>query len=59
MVILTNFNLLVTFSNLFLKKGFLNTNYKKLNKRSYGVDTYQIKAFYNLALDNMVELTPR
>ncbi len=59
MVILTNFNLLVTFSNLFLKKGFLNTNYKKLKKRSYGVDTYQIKAFYNLALDNMVALTPR
>lgn len=59
MIILTNFNLLVTFSNLFLKKGFLNTNYKKLKKRSYGVDTYQIKAFYNLALDNMVALTPR
>ncbi len=29
MVIFTNFNLLVTFSNLFLKKGFLNTNEKK------------------------------
>ncbi len=24
-----------------------------------GVDTYQNKAFYNLALDNMVALTPR
>ncbi len=59
MIILTNFNLLVTFSNLFLKKGFLNTNYKKLNKRSYVVDTYQNKAFYNLALDNMVAITPR
>ncbi|EMJ40724.1 hypothetical protein HMPREF1432_00823 [Helicobacter pylori GAMchJs114i] len=59
MVILTNFNLLVTFSNLFLKKGFLNTNYKKLKKRSYGVDTYQNKAFYNLALDNMVAFKPR
>ncbi|GAA7963865.1 hypothetical protein COL8_01500 [Helicobacter pylori] len=59
MVILTNFNLLVTFSNLFFKKGFLNANYKKLNKRSYGVDTYQIKAFYNLALDNMVAIKLR
>ncbi len=58
MIILTNFNLLVTFSNLFLKKGFLNTNYKKLNKRSYRV-TYQNKAFYNLALDNMVAIKPR
>ncbi len=29
MIILTNFNLLVTFSNLFLKKIFLNTNQKK------------------------------
>ncbi|OOC18036.1 hypothetical protein BZK19_05040 [Helicobacter pylori] len=59
MIILTNFNLLVTFSNLFLKKGFLNTNYKKLKKRSYGVDTYQNKAFYNLDLDNMVAITPQ
>lgn len=59
MIILMNFNLLVTFSNLFLKKGFLNTNYKKLKKRSYGVGAYQNKAFYNLALDNMVALTPR
>ncbi len=30
MIILTNFNLLVTFSNLFLKRAFLNTNLKKL-----------------------------
>ncbi|EJB57408.1 hypothetical protein HPHPH29_0962 [Helicobacter pylori Hp H-29] len=59
MIILINFNLFAPFSNLFLKKGFLNANYKKLNKRSYGVDTYQIKAFYNLALDNMVAMTPR
>ncbi len=59
MIILMNFDLFAPFSNLFLKKGFLNTNYKKLKKRSYGVDTYQNKAFYNLALDNMVAITPR
>ncbi|RVZ83961.1 hypothetical protein EC594_05575 [Helicobacter pylori] len=59
MIILINFNLLVTFSNLFLKKGFLNTNYKKLKKRSYGVDTYQIKAFYNLDLGNIINLIPQ
>ncbi|RKV43983.1 hypothetical protein DD778_04150 [Helicobacter pylori] len=59
MVILTNFNLLVTFSNLFLKKGFLNTNYKKLKKRSYGVGAYQNKAFYNLDLGNIINLIPQ
>ncbi len=48
MVILTNFNLLITFSNLFLKKGFLNTNYKKLKKRSYGLILIKLKRFITL-----------
>ncbi len=48
MIILMNFDLLVTFSNLFFKKGFLNTNYKKLKSDLRGLILIKIKRFITL-----------
>ncbi|GAA9251000.1 hypothetical protein HpHA223_07440 [Helicobacter pylori] len=72
MIILTNFNLLVTFSNLkklkLMALKMLKEFFKILNSAKQviifrhailGVDTYHNKAFYNLDLGNIINLIPQ